>query len=90
MVLLDSIWWACSSSVPKEALGEVEANLLSLFGFRKRPRIDKSKVVIPQVMLDLYRRQTGHQYIDSASIPRPGLHTKSANTVRSFTHVGKL
>ncbi|KAF5294025.1 hypothetical protein FQA39_LY13579 [Lamprigera yunnana] len=86
MVLLDSTWWTYSSSVPQEALAEVEANLLSLFGFRKRPRIDRSKVVIPQVMLDLYRKQTGHK-LDTASIHRPGLHTKSANTVRSFTHI---
>lgn len=86
MVLVDSTWWASSSSVPQEALAEVEANLLSLFGFRKRPRIDRAKVVIPQAMLDLYRRQTGHR-LDTASIHRPGLHTKSANTVRSFTHI---
>lgn len=61
---------------------------MSLFGFRKRPIVDRSKIVIPQAMLDMYERQMNHP-LDTASIPRPGLHTKSANTIRSFTHVGK-
>lgn len=89
IILLESFWWTYTSAVPQEAIAEVEANLLSLFGFKRRPRVDRSQVVIPQAMLDLYRRQTGYK-LDTASIHRPGLHTKSANTVRSFTHVGKL
>lgn len=87
-VLFQLFWWGSSTSVPKEALAEVEASLMSLFGFRKRPNIDRSKIVIPQAMLDMYERQMGRP-LDTASIRRPGLHTKSANTIRSFTHVGK-
>ncbi|XP_069685177.1 protein decapentaplegic-like [Periplaneta americana] len=67
-----------------EVLASVESSLLSLFGFRKRPRPDK--VVVPEAMLALYRRQTGHEY-DTSALPLPGKHTHTANTVRSFTHV---
>lgn len=87
-VLFHMFWWGSSTSVPKEALAEVEASLMSLFGFRKKPNIDRSKLVIPQAMLDMYERQTG-RVLDTTSILRPGLYTKSANTMRSFTHVGK-
>lgn len=69
-------------------LVEVEKNLLSLFGFNKRPNVDRSKVVIPEAMKQLYAEIMGHE-IDSVNMPKPGLHTKSANTVRSFTHEGK-
>lgn len=70
--------------IPKQ----VEDNLMSLFGFTSRPKnIDRSKVVIPQAMLDLYERQTGKR-LDTTNIHKPGAHTKSANTVRSFTHIG--
>ncbi|KAJ9578728.1 hypothetical protein L9F63_005090, partial [Diploptera punctata] len=67
-----------------EVLEKVENSLLSLFGFRTRPR--PSKVVVPEAMLELYRRQTG-QDVDTTSLPLPGRHTHTANTVRSFTHV---
>lgn len=77
------------SDVPKEVLVEVENNLLSLFGFRKRPKIDKTKIFIPEAMLKLYEQQVGHPY-DTVAIPRPGLHTNNANTIRSFTHIGKF
>lgn len=66
----------------------VESNLLSLFGFSRRPKVDRSKVVIPPAMLELYKRQTGRD-LDTASIAKPGIHAKSANTVRSFTHIGE-
>ncbi|GJQ65557.1 putative transforming growth factor-beta (TGF-beta) family protein [Trypoxylus dichotomus] len=75
-----------SSSASKDVLLEVESNLMSLFGFRRRPKADKSKIVVPQAMLDLYRRQTG-LFLDTASIAKPNLHTRNANTVRSFNHV---
>lgn len=88
LVLLDSVWWTYSTTPPKDVLAEVETNLLSLFGFKKRPKIDRNKILIPDAMLKLYEEQVGHPY-DTASIPRPGLHTMAANTVRSFTHVGK-
>lgn len=89
VVLLDCVHWTTSSSqVPKEVLAEVENNLLSLFGFQKRPQVDRSKIVIPEAMLRLYEQQIGHPY-DTIAIPRPGLHTNSANTIRSFSHIGK-
>ena len=69
-----------------EVLEKVESSLLSLFGFRKRPR--PGKVVVPEAMLELYRRQTGHD-VETTALPLPGRHTHTANTVRSFTHIGK-
>nr|CAD7394755.1 unnamed protein product [Timema cristinae] len=68
-----------------DMLNSVETNLMSLFGFKRRPRLDRSKVVIPDAMLELYQRQTGLS-LDTASLALPGRHTKTANTVRSFVH----
>lgn len=77
-----------TETTSKEVLAQVEANLMSLFGFKKRPgKVDRSKVVIPQALLDLYEKQTGKP-LNSVNIRKPGLLTKSANTVRSFNHVG--
>ncbi|KAK7868990.1 hypothetical protein R5R35_013909 [Gryllus longicercus] len=64
---------------------EVEANLLALFGLKRRPRPNRSKVVVPEAMMELYRRQAGHP--DAPALSLPGKLTRSANTVRSFTHV---
>jgi hypothetical protein len=86
---------ACSSLSPtsassnnlkenSEVLATVEASLLSLFGFKRRPR--PAKVVVPEAMLELYRKQTGHE-VDTSALPLPGRHTHTANTVRSFHHV---
>lgn len=69
-----------------EVLANVEASLLSMFGFKKRPR--PAKVVVPEAMLELYRKQTGFE-VDTTALPLPGRHTRTANTVRSFPHVGK-
>lgn len=69
---------------------KVEKNLLSIFGMKKRPTpIDRSKVVIPDAMKALYAEIMGEELRESVNLPKPGLHTKSANTVRSFTHEGK-
>lgn len=70
-----------------ETLVQIEKNLLSLFGFNKRPKVDRSKVVIPEAMKNLYAEIMGHE-LESVNLPKPGLLTKSANTVRSFTHEG--
>lgn len=76
-----------SHSKPDPAtLVEIEKNLLSLFGFPKRPKIDRSKVVIPEAMKQLYAQIMGHDLVDSVSVPKEGLNTRNANTVRSFTH----
>lgn len=70
-----------------ETLVQIEKNLLSLFGFNKRPKVDRSKVVIPEAMKQLYAEIMGHE-LESVNLPKPGLLTQSANTVRSFTHEG--
>lgn len=67
---------------------EIEQNLLTLLGFKERPKVDKSKVIIPEAMKQLYYNIMGHS-IDSTNIPKPGMHTRNANTVRSFTHESK-
>lgn len=69
-----------------KTLVEIEKNLLSLFGFPNRPKIDRSKVVIPEAMKQLYAQIMGHDLVDSVSVPKAGLNTRNANTVRSFTH----
>ncbi|XP_030383952.1 protein decapentaplegic [Scaptodrosophila lebanonensis] len=66
-------------------LVEIENSLLSLFNMKRPPKIDRSKIIIPEAMKKLYAQIMGHE-IDSVNIPKPGLLTKSANTVRSFTH----
>lgn len=79
-----------STSKPDpETLVEIEKNLLSLFGFPKRPKIDRSKVVIPEAMKQLYAQIMGHDLVDSVNVPKEGLNTRNANTVRSFTHEGE-
>ncbi|ETN66149.1 decapentaplegic, deca [Anopheles darlingi] len=76
-----------SSSKPDpKTLVEIEKSLLSLFGFPNRPKIDRSKVVIPEAMKQLYAQIMGHDLVDSVSVPKEGLNTRNANTVRSFTH----
>lgn len=74
----------------KETKIKVEKNLLTLFGMSKRPKpIDRSKIVIPEAMKALYSEIMGEELRESVNIPKPGLLTKSANTVRSFLHEGK-
>lgn len=70
-------------------LVEIENSLLSLFNMKRPPKIDRSKIIIPEPMKKLYAEIMGHE-LDSVNIPKPGLLTKSANTVRSFTHKGEF
>lgn len=70
-------------------LVEIENSLLSLFNMKRPPKIDRSKIIIPEAMKKLYAEIMGHE-LDSVNIPKPGLLTKSANTVRSFTHKGEF
>ncbi|KAL3265819.1 hypothetical protein HHI36_010016 [Cryptolaemus montrouzieri] len=72
--------------MPKEVLSEIETNLRSLFGFKGRPVIDRSKLVIPKALLDLYQQQSGSK-LDITSLYKPGIFTHTANTVRSYPHV---
>lgn len=73
---------------PSSGDGQLEANLLSLLGLGRRPRGDRTRAIIPPAMMELYRQQTGLE-VDTVSLPLPGRHTRSANTVRTFTHQGK-
>jgi hypothetical protein len=66
----------------------VEESLLKMFSLSKRPRPDRSKVVIPEALIQLYRQQTGLE-VDTTALNAPGKRTGSANTVRSFTHKGR-
>lgn len=64
-------------------------SLLSIMGVSKRPKpIERSKHVIPDSMKKLWTDLTSEELRESVNLPKPGLHTKSANTVRSFTHEG--
>lgn len=73
-----------------DTLVKVENILLAQLGLGKRPRpSDPSKIVIPEAIKQLYAEMTG-QEVDSINIPKPGLHTKTANTVRSFPHQGEF
>lgn len=69
-----------------KVLESIEKNLMTLFGFSKRPR-PKKDIVIPQALIELYKKQTGMD-VDTTNFMAPGRHTASANTVRSFTHKG--
>lgn len=73
---------------PSQSATPVEAGLLSVLGLPRRPQVDRRRAVIPPAMLELYRQQTG-QDLDTSTLPLPGRLTRSANTVRSFTHTGK-
>lgn len=72
-----------------QTLVQIEKNLLSLFGFEKRPKVDRSKIVIPEAMKQLYAQIMGHE-LDSLDVPKADLHNKDANTIRSYTHEGEL
>lgn len=92
LAALTSITVSTSTDEPaqldQKALQQVESNLLSLFGLNRRPRVNRKNVRIPKAMLDLYKLQTG-QDVDTSMLPLPGRHTRSANTVRTFTHQGR-
>lgn len=76
-----------TSPSPSE-VARVEKTLLSMLGMSERPVVDRKKAQIPQEMIDLYHEQIGQDYASSA-LPLPGRLTRSANTVRSYTHQGK-
>lgn len=78
-----------SEPADRETQLKVEQNLLTLFGRSKRPQpIDRSKIMIPESLKQLYAEIMGEELRETVNLPKPGLHTKSANTVRSFTHEG--
>ncbi|KAG8326304.1 protein decapentaplegic [Homalodisca vitripennis] len=73
---------AAQGAAPSSA---IEAGLLSVLGLGRRPRPLSRRPHIPAAMLELYKRQTG-QDLDTTTLPLPGRLTRSANTVRAFTH----
>lgn len=69
----------------EQVIAGMEASLMSLMGITKRPK-PQGQTYIPESLKTLHARQTS---IGIADIAKPGLHTRSANTVRSFSHVGE-
>lgn len=80
--------WGRTLSIPQQLINEFKTAMLPLFGFKDRPKVDGTKFQVPETLKELYQKQIDY-HLDTASIPLPGLHTQSANTIRSFTHVGK-
>lgn len=66
-----------------QVIAGMEASLLSLLGFTKRPR-PQGQAHIPNSLRELHARQNA---IGIADIAKPGIHARSANTVRSFPHI---
>lgn len=73
-----------------DTLVKVQNTLLTAFGLKRPPRkVDRSKILIPETMKQMYA-EIIDQDLDSVTIPRPGLNTKTANTVRTFIHQGEF
>lgn len=66
-----------------------EMELKDLLSMKRRSAVDRKKAQIPQAMLSLYEKQMNHEY-DTTALPLPGRLTRSANTVRSYTHQGEF
>ncbi|XP_012222641.1 protein decapentaplegic isoform X2 [Linepithema humile] len=67
----------------EQVIAGMEASLMSLMGITKRPK-PQGETYVPESLKKLHARQNS---IGIADIAKPGLHTRSANTVRSFPHV---
>lgn len=78
------------AAIDPVALANYEKDLFAQLGLTKRPKIiDRASIVIPDELMDTYRKMmAGHEQSDSVALPTPGLHTKSANTIRSYGHEG--
>ena len=69
----------------KQAIAGIEASLLSSLGLTKRPK-PQGPAYVPDSLRKLFVKQNA---IGMADIAKPGIHARSANTVRSFSHIGK-
>lgn len=69
----------------EQVIAGMEASLLSLLGFEKRPN-PQGSAHVPESLKKLQARQNT---IGIADIAKRGIHARSANTVRSFPHVGE-
>ncbi|XP_033323946.1 protein decapentaplegic [Megalopta genalis] len=67
----------------EQAIAGIEASLLSLLGFAKRPK-PQGPAYVPESLKKLFVKQNS---IGMADIARPGINARSANTVRSFSHI---
>lgn len=77
-----------NNKLTSDTLVQIEKNLLSILGLPKRPKIDRSKIVIPKRLREIYEQTMGHE-LSSVHIPAPGSYTQTSNTMRSFVHQGK-
>lgn len=59
----------------------------SYIGLSQRPIVNKN-IKIPSATLDLYKSMQIENTI-TTNLPLPGLHTKSANTARTYSNKGK-
>ncbi|XP_033110539.1 bone morphogenetic protein 2-like isoform X2 [Anneissia japonica] len=69
----------------EEVVKAFENNLLNMFGLKERPK-PKKDIVIPQYMMDLYKKQKENEDGVRMHFKVKGITTSSANTVRSFHH----
>jgi len=69
----------------EQVIAGMEASLMSLMGITRRPK-PRGQTYVPESLKKLHARQNS---IGIADIAKSGLHTRSANTVRSFPHVGE-
>lgn len=82
---------ASTDILEPDKLEQIENSLISIFGMEKRPKIiDRTNIVIPDELHDIYNRLTTGAPMDSVNLPMPGVHAKSANTMRSFQHEGNF
>lgn len=73
----------------EETQSKIKKSLLTLFGMKNRPKlIGRSKTLIPNAMKSLMLEIVSDESRESVHLPKPGLLTDSANTVRSFVHEG--
>lgn len=81
---------SADTSIDPVALAAYEKNLFAQLGLTKRPKIiDRANIVIPDELMETYHKMmAGHEHSDSVALPTPGVHTKSANTIRSYGHEG--
>ena len=66
---------------------EVEAQLLSYLGMKRRPK--PSNIVVPEFMIKMYEQQSGLEY-ETTNFATAGKLTGSANTLRSLNSVNKI
>ncbi|XP_049789622.1 protein decapentaplegic-like [Schistocerca nitens] len=77
---------AASATQGRALPAGAEASLLSALGLRSRPRPDRSRVVVPPAMLELWRTRFEAQQQHAKQPRRHVVPAHGANTVRSFTH----